>query len=345
MLKFRRWAALWTLLAAVGVVGAGCGSDNNDSGGSSASSGSSTAAATGDAAPASGEKFTIGLVPFSSADPTSNQAIVGVQDVAKKNGWKTSLIDAQGAPDKAVSAIQNLVQKKVDLIVVTVFPPDSLAGGALAAKAAGIPIASLGGGTGNGVQANWDVGTEQGKVLAEKMKQDTGGTGALLALGYKPGLPCQEREAGLMDVVKTSKYQLNRQEIPIPGQVEGGTKFTQAWLTSHPKSKGQATIWACFDDPAIGAISALKQAGRTDVPVYGLNGTPQALDAIRDGTMAATVWINAYGAGTEMGNAVPQIIKNGVDGAPLEKSAPSVLVDKSNLDAFLKKYPDAANAK
>jgi len=60
------------------------------------------------------------------------------------------VIDAQGAPDKAIAAIQNLVQKKVNVIVTTVFPANSLAAGGLAAKAAGIPIASVGSGTGDG---------------------------------------------------------------------------------------------------------------------------------------------------------------------------------------------------
>ena len=332
------------LSIAAALVATGCGgSSGKASNASGAVAGASSSAATSGAA---GKKYTIGLVPFSSADPTSNQAIVGVEDVAKKNGWDTSLIDAQGAPEKAISAINNLIQKKVDLIVTTVFPADSLAGGVLAAKAAGIPVASLGGGTGDGVEANWDVGTEQGKVIAEKLVKDTGGQGNLLVLGYKPGLPCREREDALDAAIKGTGLKETRQEIPIPGQVQGGTQATQAWLASHPAGGTKNIIWGCFDDPAIGAIAALKQANRTDVSVYGLNGTPQALQAIRAGDMTATVWINAYGAGTQMGNAVPEIIANGVSGAKkIEKSAPSVLVDKANLDQFLKQYPNAANAK
>ena len=319
---------------------AACGDDD-----SSDSTGSTdTTAATGATAEASSEKFVIGLVPFSSADPTSNQAMVGVQDVAAENGWETSLIDAQGTPDKAISAIQNLVQKDVDLIVTTVFPAESLAGGVLAAKAAGIPVASLGGGTGDGVQADWDVGTEQGKTIADRMIADTGGEGNLLALGYKPGLPCRQREDGLNAALEGAQMNLSRQEVSIPGQVESGTTLTQGWLAANPPNAAtKNTIWACFDDPAIGAISALKQAGRTDVAVYGLNGTPQALDAIRSGDMVATVWINAYGAGREMGDAIPKIIEDGVEGGPLQESAPSVLVDAETLDSFLEEYPDAAN--
>lgn len=330
----KRWVESSVVLAIAALAGTGCGSDTDEAGSASATPSNLTSETT--------KKFTIGLVPFSSANATSNQGVAGIEEVAKKNGWETSLIDAQGAPDKAISAIQTLVQKKVDMIVTTVFPPASVTGGALAAKAAGIPIASLGGGTGNGVQANWDVGTESGKAVAERMIEDTGGDGALLALGYKPGLPCQQRETALMDAIESESYEVDRQEVPIPGQVEAATKFTQAWLASHPKSAGEATIWACFDEPAIGAISALKQAGRSDVKVYAIDGLPPAFKAIGDGRLTATAWINAFGAGTEIGEAVPQIVEDGVDGGPLEKVAPSILVDKASVAAFLEKYPIAA---
>ena len=40
---------------------------------------------------------------------------------------------------------------------------------------------------------------------------------------------------------------------------------------------------------ALGALQALEQAGRTDVAVVGIDAVPDALTAIEDGTMTATV--------------------------------------------------------
>ena len=213
-----------------------------------------------------------------------------------------------------------------------------------AAKAAGIPIVNLGGGTGDGVQAAWGFGIEQGEQLAAKLKEETGGDGALLALGYKPGLPCQEREKGLDAMRETADYELDRQEVPIPGQVEASTKFTQAWLAKHPEGSGKATIWACFDEAGMGAITALRQAGRKDVKVFSIDGVPQALRAVRAGDLTATIWVEAFGAGKEVANAIPDIIESGVEGGPLERPAPSVMVDADNVEAFLKEHPDALTA-
>jgi ribose transport system substrate-binding protein len=304
-----------------------CGDDENESTGSAAAN-------------SGGERLSIGIVPFAGADPTSNNIVLGVQDAAEERGWETSVIDAQGAPDKAVGAMQNLVQKNVDVIVTTVFPPDSLAGGVAVAKAAGIPVVSAGGGTGDGVQGDWDLGTEPGKAVSGQMVEDTGGEGNLLILGYTPGVPCRKREAGLDSALAGAAFDQTRQEVPIPGQVEGASKLTQAWLASHPAG-AKNTIWACFDDPAMGAISALKAAGRKDVKVYGINGTPQALRAVKSGDLEATVWIDAYGTGTQLAEGLPEIVDNGVDGPAIENAAPSVLVTGDTVDQFLSDNPQA----
>ena len=338
MQRVKRSAMPLVVLALGAVLATGCGSSTSSSAGSSSSG---TAAASSSGSSGSGKKFAIGLVPFALADPGSNQILKGLEAVAKANGWSYSVIDAQGAPGKAIAAIQNLVQKKVNVIVTTVFPANSLAAGGLAAKAAGIPIASVGSGTGDGVTANWDVGTQVGKALGAKVVADTKGIGNLLVLGYSPGLPCRQREAGLDAAIKGTQFKTTRDEVPIPGQVEASAKFTQAWLAAHPQSATPATIWGCLDDFSAGALSALKQANRTGVKVYSINGAPGALEAVRAGTLTATDWVNWYGLGQQIGKAVPTVIKNGVNGEPFEGGAPSVLVDKSNVEAFLKQYPQA----
>lgn len=327
-------------VAAVAVsaaVVAGCGS-----GGATSSSGSAspTVKRAGVTTPA-GKHYSIGIVGFSSADPTSQAAIKGYQAIAARRGWSVTYIDPQGSPDKAAAAMQNLVQKHVDLIVTVVFPANSLAAGAIAARQAGIPVVSLSGGTGPGIQVNYDSGIAQGKAIAQKLTADTGGNGDILILGYKSGLPCIEREQQLDQVIAHASFTRTREEVPIPGQVAAGTQFTQAWLAQHPGTGQQMTVWACFDDPAVGAITALQQAGRTGVRVYGINGTPQALEAVKSGRMTATIYLDAYGAGEEMAQNTPKYIAAGVNATPVNTSIPSVLVDKANLASFEARYPGA----
>ena len=266
-------------------------------------------------------------------------AMYGIEAVAKQKGWSTTLIDPGGVTAQSVAAIQTLVDKHVNLIVSTVFPANSLAAGVLAAKAAGIPVIAAGGSTGAGVEANWDVGKEDGKLLVAELAAVTHGQGNLLVFQYTPGVACDEREATLKQYLKTAHFSsVTYDEVPIPGQVQAGYKFGQAWLASH---SGPGAIFGCFDDPTVGALAAIKQAGRTNITTLGVDGSPAALSAVRAGTMTATVWINGYGLGEEMAADIPQLVKSGVNAAPLELAAPAVLVDKGNIASFLKEYPSA----
>jgi len=333
-----RRVALCAAAGALAALAAGCSSSGPASPASASSSaGTSTSAST--SASAAAASYTIGLVPFSGEEPTSMAAIHGIEAVAKQRGWSTTFIDPGGVTAQSVAAIQTLVDKHVNLIVSTVFPADSLAGGVLAAKAAGIPVIAAGGSTGPGVEANWDVGKADGKLLVSELAAVTHGTGNLLVFQYTPGVACDERVATLKQYLKTAHFSsVTYDEVPIPGQVQAGYKFGQAWLASH---SGAGAIFGCFDDPTVGALAAIKQAGRANITTFGVDGSTAALSAVKAGTMTATVWINGYGLGEEMAAAIPGLIKRGVDGSPLELAAPAVLVDQSNIAAFLKQYPTA----
>ena len=50
-----------------------------------------------------------------------------------------------------------------------------------------------------------------------------------------------------------------------------------------------AAVFALNDDMGVGAMEALKAAGRQDVLVIGFNGTAEAIENVAEGSFAATV--------------------------------------------------------
>jgi len=48
-------------------------------------------------------------------------------------------------------------------------------------------------------------------------------------------------------------------------------------------------VYAHNDEMALGAIRAIEAAGRTGIKVFGFDAIPDAIDAIRAGTMVATI--------------------------------------------------------
>ncbi len=297
-------------------------------------------------AASNGGTKTIGLITFSGTDPSANIVVSSAKKKAQEAGYEVVVVDAQGQVDQANTAMQNLVQRKVSGIAITVFPVSSLAAGLASTKQAGIPVVTSGGGTGDGIAVNVD--DSQGEKVAQALIDNTkGGEGEALTLTYLGGRPCQLRLASFDKTVKANapSLKVTRQAITVPGQVESATSATLAWLAAHPaNSAASLSIYACFDDPALGAIAALKQTQRADVKVYSFNGIAPALAAVKEGTMTATLWFDQSAVGSTLVEVLDKSVKSGVSSTSDQVPAPSILVFKNNYDSFVTAHPDAIKA-
>ncbi|MBB5136721.1 ABC-type sugar transport system substrate-binding protein [Thermocatellispora tengchongensis] len=283
----------------------------------------------------------MGLIRFSGSDVYANSALDAIAAYGKSKGWTITEVDANGSVDSANTALTNLATKGVDAIATSVFPTDALATGVASAQAAGIPVANWGGGLGPGVPIAADVAI--GAPMAERVVNDLGGEGALLALGYRPGLPCQRREKALEEAVAKTGIQMDAQQITIPGQVESAYKATQAWAQARPRG-GRLAVWSCFDDPATGAVAALQQLGRTDVRTYGLNGTAEALALVKAGKLTATQWIDGPSQGREIARLLEKYWAAPKDFKPVEIDGDYKIIDKTNVDGFLADHPELSKS-
>jgi len=319
---------------------------------------SSAATPTPTAAPTSALQTAV--VPTVAPSPTPKPVTVGVvlpsmSDVAQATllgflnadaaarGWTIDAVDANGSVDTANADIQNFVTKKVDAIITSVFTSDSLQSGIKAATAAGIPVITHGGGAGPGILADFEA--QGGDVTTRRMVSDFGNNGSagqVLAFTYSPGFPCLIREQAFDQVLSNyPNIKVTKQQAVIPGFAEGAAATTSAWLASHPAGKGPYAIWACWDGPAEGAASAVKQAGRTDVKIYGHNGDVPALVLIKQGLITFTVWYDYKPTAHAELNAIAQILQVGIaNWTPGTFQMGFVGVDASTLDQFLKDHPD-----
>ena len=128
---------------------------------------------------------------------------------------------------------------------------------------------------------------------------------------------------------------VTKNEVRIPGYFEDGAQYANAWLASNPAGDGKLAIWGCWDDPAIGAIGALRQQGRDDVEVYGVNGNAQAIENIRNGHMTATAWEDSFTEGQRMVELLQEIKAAGSAWQPKAVEVPAVLVTQETVEAFV----------
>jgi len=313
---------------------AGCSSDTTPS--------SASNAATSTVGTSSGGKFDLAVVSISPSDANNATFIKGLKVAAEKYGWTVSVTDAHGSADEANSAIQNFVTRGADAIIDMVFPTTSLATGLRAAKEAKIPVATWGGGMGEGVVVTNGNGGLFAVPIVEMMLEQIGDTGDILALTYRTGQVAREREAELDKVVEgKSGIKVTKNEVRIPGTVQDGAQYANAWLASHPEGSGKLAVWGSWDDPALGAISSLKQQGRKDVLVFGQNGNADAIKAIQEGWMTATAWEDAAAEAAKTVETLKQAIKDGDSWTPIAAEVAPIVVTKDNVEQFIKDHPEA----
>jgi ribose transport system substrate-binding protein len=301
---------------------------------------SGEAAAT-EAAPAEGKPL-LGIVSITPSDSSNARFIVGATEAAEELGWEVSVIDARGSADEANAAFQNLSQRGAKAIIDLVFPVTSLGAGLAAAKEAGIPVATWGGGLGEGVVATNGTGGPQAADVIKQMVADMDGKGDILALTYHTGQVCREREE-VFDAIVAEYPEINvtKNEVPIPGYLQAGAQFATAWLAGRPKGDANYAVWGCWDDPALGAISTLKQQARDDVKVYGTNGNVDAIVAVQDGWMTATAWAAVEEEGRGLVNAINEAMQAGDAWEPKAVEVPVKVVNAETLEAFLAEHPEA----
>jgi ribose transport system substrate-binding protein len=284
----------------------------------------------------------VGIVTISATDANNARVIAAVTESAKAAGWTVDVVDAAGNADQANSAMRNFVSKGDGMIFDLVFPTSSLGAGLASARQAGVPVATWGGGLGTGVVMTTGDGAPFAQPATQKMVDDLGGSGSVLALTYRAGQVCRDREGVFDQIMSTNPgVQVSKEEVTIPGFLQDGSKYATAWLAGHPQGSGPLAIWGCWEDPTLGAISALKQQNRTDVKTYGINGSSTAIKAVQDGSLTATVYEDGAAEGKTMFDTTMQAIQAGAGWQPKTVNVPGILVTAQTVGQFVQDHPEA----
>ncbi len=142
-----------------------------------------------------------------------------------------------------------------------------------------------------------------------------------------------ERDQGARDVLaKNPGMKLIAVQTAEWDRAKGMT-LMEDWLESYG-SRIDA-VFAENDEMAMGALIALEQAKRKDkVLLAGVDAIPDAVQAVRDGRLDATVFQDARGQGNAAVETAVKILRK----EPYEKQLfiPFQLVTKDNVAQFLK---------
>jgi ribose transport system substrate-binding protein len=284
------------LIAALALMVAGCRKEEGGGATTNESGNSSQAGTTKKEG-----KRTVGFSQMSSDNPWRIAESRSMEDEAKKRGDKFGLrlTNAQGSTAKQVSDVEDLVSSGVDAIFLAPQEYQGLEPALQAAKEAKIPVflvdREAAGTAGQDYVAFLGSNfIEQGKRAGEWLVKESNGKAGIVELTGTAGASvARDRQKGFMDAIAS---QPNMKVIA--SQTANFTRAEgQRVMENIIQAKGNeiTAVYAHNDEMAIGAIQALKAAGRkpgTDILIISIDGEKDALKAIMAGELNASVESN-----------------------------------------------------
>jgi simple sugar transport system substrate-binding protein len=272
---------------------AACG-DNGSTGG-----GTTTGASTGPGANAGTKHLTIGFAQTGAESDWRAANTASVQAEAAKRGDTLNFIAADGKPDNQIKALQTFIAQGVDVIMLDPLVDTGWTPILKEAKAAKIPVIIAD----RRIDSPEDlyvtfVGSdfiEEGKRAGEWLVKKTGGKAVIAELqGSLGAAPANDRKKGFEDAIKSHP------DMKIVLSQTGeftrakGKEVMETFLKSA-EGKNITALFAHNDDMALGAIQAIKDAGKQpgkDIIVVSVDGVKAALEAISRGEINCTVECN-----------------------------------------------------
>lgn len=269
------------------------------------------------------------------AQPGTQAYVEGFEASAKDKGWDVNVIDTAGDVAAAISRIEDAVTQNVDAIVINV-DPAQVSAGLMSAQDAGIPVVGMDAGSDPLLKANitsngYAMAAETSVYVANRIS----GQGNVVMFVFDAFPPVQIRGV-VADAVFENFPDITVLDRVTPDVADGGIADSrarmEAILAANPDKGSIAAVWAAWDQPALGALQAIEDAGRADegIVIVGMDANPQARDAIAaGGNFEASMAQDFAGIGATAADTVARVL----EGAELRESTiyvPTVLITQQN---------------
>lgn len=271
--------------------------------------------------------------PFRSTESDS------IRSAAKQNGVKLLYANAQSQEPKQISDIRDLVSRGADALIVAPLLSSGLQSAFTAAKNSDVPVVLIDRQTAGTPCEDYITNIEsnfvrQGQIAADEIAKLTNNKAKIAVLEGTPGASVtNDRTKGFEDAIKgKSGMQIVASQTGNFVRADGQQVMEQI-IQANPDINA---VYAQNDEMAIGAITALKSAGKNpgqDVKIVGIDGTQDAAQAIQTGDLNATVTTNP-----RFGPKAFDVLKDYFAGkkVPQNIRVKDELVTKSNVQDYLK---------
>ncbi|MFP4579646.1 MAG: substrate-binding domain-containing protein [Candidatus Sumerlaeia bacterium] len=235
------------------------------------------------------------------------------------------------SPEAQLERLMDLLDHGCDGLIVSPQTKDNLAEGLEAAYSRGIPVVNIN--EVGDVGYAFFVGARQleaGRIAAQYlMRQLPDGGQLAIVKGLSDVYAAEQRTRGFLETLDDSLYEVV-EVVDGAWDLQVSLDVATLLLMQYPDLRG---FYCNNDNMALGVAQAVRRAQKTDdIIVVGTDGIGPAYDAIRDGSLSATVDSFPYHTGKIALEVMLRILE-GQDVPPVIFS-PQELITKDNANLY-----------
>jgi ribose transport system substrate-binding protein len=255
----------------------------------------------------------------------------GAQKAADDYGVELTFVGANLDVATQVKQVEDFIQKGVDVLIIQGADSAGIVAAVNAAEAADVPVVTTGDKP-DGGKITTHIGfdnVESGVIGGDFIAEQLNGKGNVVELIGRLGTPSgREKSQGLEQSIAKHPDMKIVSSQPANFQRDTAVTVMENIIQAQPQIDA---VYAANDDMALGALQALKAAGRDKgVIIVGNDGIDDAIAAVKSGEMAGTIATPPYRQGY-MGVEVAYRIATGQP-VPAMLNETNQLITKDNVD-------------
>ncbi len=278
---------------------------------------------------------------------------IALEEILKSKGYDVTIVDGNNDQAKQTEEINTFIQQRMDALIINPVMPSAAASTVELVKNADIPTVFINrepeaadmAGYNKLVYVGCDAaqsGTMQGNlILATENKGDINGDGTvsyIMIQGDPENIDAKLRTEYSVKALEDAGMKVEKLDLQRGDWDQN--KGQEICQTDLQKFGDKIEVVFCNNDSmAMGALQSIQAAGRTvgkDIYLVGVDALPEALTAVKEGSLTGTVLNDAKGQ-AEMAVECMEGLLSGTTYAEGEQSVyvDYVAVSKDNVDQFM----------
>lgn len=235
-----------------------------------------------------------------ATEPGEHNINLGITCFAEANGGEVITLDSNLDVNQQINDFDSLLAQGANVLPFLALDPNAFDGPFERADEAGSIVVELYNPQSETPGKVYEDSRAAGEDAVELVAEQFPDGATALVIGGPPIPAVIERTGGFVDNAEANGIEVLEQADNLQDNVNDARTLADDLLTKHPDVQ---VVFGFNDNSAIGAGLAAESRG-LDLMIFGINGTQEGIDAVRDGTITATYeadqWLMGYTA-AEMG--------------------------------------------